>query len=42
MIDLHLIPEIFQRDDFCFVTLGHGNVLWEGQADQREQKNERA
>jgi len=27
VIDLHLIPEIFQRDNLRFVALSHGNVL---------------
>src|SRR6267378_654896 len=42
MVDLHLIPEIFQRDDFCFVSLGHGNVLREGYESECKQENERA
>ena len=42
MIDLHLIPEIFQRNDFRFVALGYGNVLRKGQGDESQQKNERS
>jgi hypothetical protein len=42
MVDLHLIPEVFQRNDFSFVALGPGNVLREGQGSERQQENGRA
>ena len=42
VIDLHLVPQILQRDDFRLVTLGNGNVLQEGHRDECKQENETA
>jgi hypothetical protein len=37
MIDLHLIPEIFQRDDLRFIALGSGYVLRKGKGNEHEE-----
>src|SRR6267378_4288941 len=41
MVELHLVPEILERDDFCFVSLCPGNTLRKGQAreDEKERKS---
>ena len=39
MGDLHLVPEIFQRNDLRFIALCPGNVLRKGLVRDREQEN---
>src|SRR5882762_5079048 len=41
MVELHLVPEILESNDFCFVALRPGNTLRKGKAreDQQEEKS---
>src|SRR5882724_8128686 len=38
MIELHLVPEIIESNDFCFVALRSRNTLRKGQATENEQE----
>jgi hypothetical protein len=42
MVELHLVPEIPESNDFCFVALRSQNTLRKGQATENEQEGKSA
>jgi hypothetical protein len=42
MVELHLVPEILESNDFCFVSLCPGNSLRKGQTREDEKEGKSA